>query len=92
MQTTLDWFPVKSDTVERACWVPEYRDLLVEFRSGGRYVYHNVDEPLVKRLRKSHPWHEIGAELRDPERHPYEKLGSIRTKPLKGRTVKAKKK
>jgi hypothetical protein len=92
MTKELHWEDCNSDTVEAFAYEPEYGDLVIRFRSGGSYKYANVDEGLVKALRKNHPWHKIGAELRDPERHPFEKLGSIRTRPLKGRTIKAKRK
>lgn len=88
MTTELQWETTTSETIEAFAYVPEYRDLLVRFKSGGSYKYGNVDEALVKRLRKRHPWHEIGAELRDPEKHPYERMGTIRTRPLKGRAKK----
>lgn len=90
MTTELRWEEVKSETIDRFAWIPEYGDLIIIFKAGGSYRYGNVDGRLVKRLRRPHPWHEIGAELRDPNLHPYEKLGAIRTRPLKRKPAKKK--
>lgn len=87
----LEWTPVVSETVERISYVPEYRDLLVWFRSGGGYVYRDIEPELVARLLRPHPWHAVGKEIMA---HPYEKLASIRTTPKKPRvkrTLKASK-
>lgn len=84
----LEFEPVVSETIAEFAYVPEYRDLVVVFRSGGTYRYKNVDASLVKRLRKPHPWHVVGAELRDTTQHEVERLASIRTRPLKRKVAK----
>lgn len=79
----LEWFPVNSDTVEKVAYVPEYKDLLVTFRKGGEYVYHEVPDSLVKKLRgKRHVWSKVRDEI---TLLPFERLGMIRREPLKGR-------
>lgn len=88
--TPLQWEVTESETIEAFAYVAPYKDLLVRFKSGGSYVYRDVDPGLVARLRRRHPWHEIGAELRDASKHPFERLATIRTNPLKGRKPRAK--
>lgn len=78
----LNWEDANSDTLERFAYVPEYRDLIVRFRKGGEYVYRDVPPEFVARLRRPHPWRKVREDI---TQFPYEKIGSIRTEPLKGR-------
>lgn len=83
MESTLNWEDANSDTVERFAYIPEYKDLLIRFRKGGEYVYHDVPASIPQKLRgRAHVWSKIRDEI---TAFPYEKLGSIRTEPLKGR-------
>lgn len=77
------WEIANSDTVGRFAYIKEYGDLLIEFKSGGKYRYFDAPESIAKKLRgKSHVWSKVRHEI---EALKYEKMTSIRTTPLKGR-------
>lgn len=82
VEPDLNWESARSDTIERFAYIPQYRDLLVRFKKGGDYVYRDVPADFVPKMRKLHPWSKVREEI---TKFPYEKIGGIRTEPLKGR-------
>jgi hypothetical protein len=88
--TEIRMTPVVSDTLSAVAYFEEYRDLLVRFRTGSIYVYHNVEPGLYRQMmRYNHPWHRVHAEIRDAEKHPYE-LVSKGVKDVTARVRKTK--
>lgn len=53
-----------SETVDGVAYFPELRDLIVHFKSGGSYVYHNCPPELYERFHKRHPWRRIHADVK----------------------------
>ncbi|GAB3616780.1 hypothetical protein GCM10027416_13370 [Okibacterium endophyticum] len=63
--------PLESDALTEASYDPETRTLTVEFESGGRYEYVDVEPDLVEQLKLPHPWRRVGDQVKA---HRYRRL------------------
>lgn len=82
--------PVVSEAISAYHYDPEYKELLIRFRTGAFYVYHDCPKSLADRLDKRHPWHRIFAEVKAL---PMEKVSQgIKIEPTRVRVKKKNKK